>query len=257
MIPIEVSLIDYTGKDSIHTSAAVDKLIYTKSTRLEQGLDTRQKIKDMSVEEKSKELEYMANTIPSSWEFITYTFQIKNVTRAFTHQFVRTRTGSYAQQTMRMLDKKKFTYRIPPKIKENEIETDLFEYTLCMSNIQIAYDAMIKRGVAVEDARGVLPTNIHTNIIAQFNLRTVAEMARSRTGTRTQDEYREVMDLMIDVVLEAHPWAKLFLVPEKMKHIKGLEEFINNLASSEPLIISDKKKYDMLKHLDKIRKGED
>lgn len=209
MLPIEVSLIDYTEN-------AVNKLIYTKSTRLEQGKDTRQKIVNMSDEEKMKELEYMANTIPSSWEFVSYTFEIKNVTRAFTHQFVRTRTGSYAQQTMRMLDKKEFTYRIPPEIKEDKASLQIYKNT--MEYIQMNYDAMILNGAKVEDARGILPTNIHTNIIAQFNLRTIAEMGRSRTGFRTQDEYREVMEFMIEEVLKVHPWAEKFICPPNKDH---------------------------------------
>jgi thymidylate synthase ThyX len=49
-------------------------------------------------------LDYISKTIRSSWEFVDYTFQITGVTRAFTHQFVRTRTGSYAQQSQRSVD---------------------------------------------------------------------------------------------------------------------------------------------------------
>ena len=93
---MEVRLINYT-KD------AVDTLLYTKSTRLELGKETENKIKAMSEEEKMAELDYMSKTVPSSWEFVDYIFEIRGVSRAFTHQFVRTRTGSYAQQTMRIL----------------------------------------------------------------------------------------------------------------------------------------------------------
>ena len=246
---IEVNLIDCTGYHCMKRSFAERKLVYTKSTRLEQGKETRQKIMEMTDEELKEELKYMANTIPSSWEFVNYTFEIRNVTRAFTHQFVRTRTGSYAQQTMRMLDKKEFTYRVPPKLRENEAALEIYHAE--MSRIQESYDEMIEYGAAVEDARGVLPTNIHTNIIAQFNLRTVAEMARSRTGTRTQDEYREVLDMMLDSVLEVHPWAAPFLFPEKMAHIKKLESFIMEAAKED-----NERMYDLLKSLDKWRKGE-
>ena len=44
------------------------------------------------------------------------------------------------------------------------------------------------------------------------------------------------------------------LIPEKMKHIKGLEDFINSLYTHG--LIEDEEKYNQLKHLDKIRKGE-
>ena len=52
----------------------------------------------------------MANTIPSSWEFVDYTFLVTGVSRAYTHQQVRTRAASYAQQTMRVLNMGEFDY---------------------------------------------------------------------------------------------------------------------------------------------------
>lgn len=204
------------------TQDAVNLLIYTKQTRLTQGEKTREKIAAMSEEEKMKELSYMADTIPSSWEFVDYVFEITEVTRAFTHQFVRTRTGSYAQQTMRLLEKENFTFATGPTIREmDQAGNDV--YRGVMHDIQKAYDWLIANGAAVEDARGLLPTNIHTNIIAKFNLRTVAELARSRTGGRTQGEYQDVAKAMIGAVLEVHPWAYSFLFPDLLKKAAELE----------------------------------
>lgn len=205
---------------------AVNLLIYTKLTRLTQGEETRDKVAQMSSVEKMNELVAMSKTIPSSWEFVDYVFEIKDVTRAFTHQFVRTRTGSYAQQTMRMLEKQDFTYEMGPTIDDAEKRG---KYVTCMEHIQDAYDDLIALGVAVEDARGVLPTNIHTNIIAKFNLRTLAEMARSRGGLRTQSEYRDVLEGMIGAVLAVHPWAKVFLQPEHFTPILDAEDAIKEI----------------------------
>jgi len=241
---MNVKLIDYT-------SNAVDKLIYTKSTRLTQGDDTRQKIKAMSTDEKMGELAYMANTIPSSWEFVNYTFEISGVSRAFTHQFVRTRTGCYAQQTMRLLNMEKFEYVTGPTIKHDEDAIAIYDGAMDM--IQNTYDKLIEMGVAVEDARGILPTNICTNIIAQFNLRTLAEMGKSRTGKRTQNEYRDVFDGMFNAVLEVHPWAESFLCPKDQDRLKMLEDLIE---TAEQRSISTDERYAGWKAIDKIRKGE-
>lgn len=246
MIPIEVNLINFTDD-------ATNLLIYTKSTRLEQGDDTFTKVKDMTWGEKEKELEYMANTIPSSWEFIDYCFQIRNVSRAFTHQFVRTRTGSYAQQTMRMLNKKAFTYRIPPRLKEENRKKEKDIYCSVMEGIQFQYDSLIASGVEIEDARGILPTNIHTNIIAKFNLRTLSEMARKRTGTRTQDEYREVMEQMLERVLDVHPWAEKFFFPVEKKNFNMLEKHLQDAHKLGE--ITKEEFYDLNKALDKIKGG--
>ena len=68
-------------------------------------------------------------------------------------------------------------------------------------------------GINAEDARGVLPTNIHTNIVAKFTLRTLHEMAKSRLSPRAQGEYQEVFKLMVEEVVKKHPWAEPFLTP--------------------------------------------
>ena len=218
-----INLIDYTQD-------AVDKLIYTKSTRLKQGADTRNQIAAMTEEQKLEELAYMAKTIPSSWEFVTYTFELRQVTRAFTHQLVRTRTASFAQQTQRMLEMGNFTYYSPPGV---QIDNETYQiYKDTMADIQEGYDKLIKRGVKPEDARGVLPTNIHTNIIGQFSLRTLSEMAKSRTGGRTQGEYQYVFRNMCDRVLNVHPWAKLFLFPDKWERLQELERFFERACAN-------------------------
>lgn len=240
---MKVNLIDYTEN-------AVEKLIYTKSTRLTLGKDTREKIQAMDEYEQAQELIYMAATIPSSWEFVNYTFEILDVSRAFTHQFVRTRTGSYAQQTMRMLNMERFKYVTGPTIESDPARKHV--YDACMADINAAYQALVEMGAEVEDARGVLPTNICTNIIAQFSLRTLSEMAKSRTGGRTQGEYRQVMQAMADAVVEVHPWAEMFLYPDVSKQVKKLEEFIEQLLAEGK--ITKEERFNALKTFDTIKR---
>lgn len=207
---MKVTLIDYTGAGSEDPARhAANTLVFTKQTRLEMNSCLMDDIAAWPWERIEKELEYMANTIPSSWEFINYTFLIQGVTRAFTHQFVRTRTGSYAQQTMRVLDVEGWNYLVGPSIQESPRLTE--EYNGCMESIDKTYRSLIDKGAKIEDARGVLPTNILTNIVAKFDLRTLADTARKRASHRTQGEYRDVMSAMHDAVLAAHPWARLFL----------------------------------------------
>lgn len=207
--PAEIVLVDFTGKDTPDPARyAAEKLAFTKQTRLSMKPSLVEDIASWPTERLHAELEYMANTIPSSWEFVNYTFLINNVTRAFTHQFVRTRTGSYAQQTMRVLNVVGWGYGTGPTI-ENDMLLDQ-EYQDGMRAIGECYDKLIAEGAAIEDARGILPTNIHTNIVAQFDLRTLADTARKRASSRTQGEYRDVMDKMLAAVIEVHPWATLF-----------------------------------------------
>lgn len=208
-----------------HTTLPVDTLIFTKGTRLNMDASRFESVMEMSDEDKKAELEYMVNTIKSSWEFVDFTFAIEGVTRAFTHQFVRNRTGSYAQQTMRILNMDGFKYHTGPGIKT---EVQKMVYDDCMDKIQRAYDELIQLGVPIEDARGVLPTNILTNITAKFNLRSLSDMMASRASSRTQGEYRDVMDAIYNCVVEEFPEFAEFLRDGKTYALNKLESQIHS-----------------------------
>lgn len=208
-----------------HTTNPIDTLIFTKNTRLNMTADMLEDVIALTDDEKKEQLEYMVNTIKSSWEFVDLTFAIEGVSRAFTHQFVRNRTGSYAQQTMRILEMDEFEYITGPGIKTT---TQKMVYDDCMDKIQRAYDELIKLGVPIEDARGVLPTNISTNIVAKFNLRSLSQMMASRASSRTQGEYREVMDAMYNCVVEAFPEFAEFLRDSKTYACNRLENIVKS-----------------------------
>jgi len=207
---MKVALIDYTGSGHYSWRAA-DLLIYTKGTRVTMGPDRLTEIANWSNERKLEELAYMSRTIPSSWEFVDYTFQITDVTRAFTHQLVRTRTGSYAQQNQSVQEMGTWGYRTGPSIEKNSGAKALYETT--MNTIAHAYELLLTMdGVKVEDARGLLPTNIFTNITVKWDLRTCCDTFRKRASSeRGHGEYHEVIALMRERILEVHPWAKVFL----------------------------------------------
>jgi|TARA_R100001163_G_C5049880_1_gene186783 flavin-dependent thymidylate synthase len=195
------------------TSDAVNLLLFTKNTRLMNDEDAYSKISAWDDEKKQSELDYMLNTIRSSWEFIDYTFDVKDVTRGFTHQFVRTRQGSYAQQSQRTVDMQGFGYYTPDRIYKDETANVIYDDAMRMINDK--YQELRNLGIPAEDARGILPTNIHTNIVAKFNLRTLSEMAKSRLSPRAQGEYQEVFKLMVKEVVAVHPWAEAFLTPKE------------------------------------------
>jgi flavin-dependent thymidylate synthase len=206
---VKVTLIDYTGAGAEEPADyAASILIFTKSTRLEMKPGLLQEIKAWPWKDKEKELRYMANTIPSSWEFCNYTFLIEGVTRAFTHQLVRTRTASFAQQTMRVLNVNGWTYGTGPTVEDDPECNRAYGHE--MLAIGATYDQLIEHGAAIEDARGILPTNIHTNIVMGINLRTMTEMIRKRSSPRVQGEYRDFISLLKTRVIGAHPWTEIF-----------------------------------------------
>lgn len=196
--PMSVTLVN-------HTPDPLTTLIWTKSTRLHMTAGSFGEIRDMPMEDKMAELEYMKSTIKSSWEFVDFIFLIENVSRAFTHQLVRHRVGtSFAQQTQRSIKLSEFEYITGPSIAEDE--SLRLSYEDAMDDIGQHYESLVRNGAKRQDARGVIPTNVSTNIIFKANLRTLHEMARVRLCVKTQGEFQGVFRAMREAVVERWPW---------------------------------------------------
>jgi len=187
------------------TPNALELLIYTKGTRL-QGEQDVGDIIQWTENQKLEELEYMKKTIQSSFEFVNYVFRITGVSRTFTHQLVRSRHNSYAQEAMRAVDVRENGYRNPladtvwaKGFDENVGET-LDHYSL-----------MVDSGIPRQDAREILPTGMLTSIMVSANLRSLAQMAELRLYKRAQGEYQGVFKEIKKQVMAVHPWTEDFL----------------------------------------------
>lgn len=212
---MKVTLIDYTGRGLANPALyAAEMLIYAKSTRLTQGEELVKKIKAMTAEQVAAELDSIQMSVRSSWEFIHLTWQIEGVSRAFTHQMVRSRHFSFAQQAMRVAKMDDFNTLVPESVIA--IDNGL-QWEICMSVIRHTYKHYRDQGAPAQDARGVLPTNVLTNIVVGANLRAFAETVGKRDNPRAQDEYVEVIHAMAARLLEVYPWAEAFLWPERKR----------------------------------------
>jgi len=189
------------------TQDALELLLFTKDVRLKGAAQSLEDIKAWPEEQKLEHLSYMRDTIKSSWEFVGYVFKISGVTRAFTHQFVRTRPNSYAQEAQRVVDLSSSTWLTPPALND-EMGA---EFNEIIAHSIKGYASLKRKGAASQDARGVIPTNIHTSIMAKINLRSMSNMAEVRLCTRTQGEYQDVFREMRRLVLSVHPWAEDFI----------------------------------------------
>lgn len=248
---MRVRLLDFTGAGQMNPADYAAKLlIYTKNTRLTQGEETQTMINKMSSEEIEKQLYAIMMTVRSSWEFVDYTFEVCGVTRAYTHQAVRTRTASYAQQAMRVTDMSNFETSMPESVKQLGKEQ---LWKLCMGVIAETYKELRQADVPAQDARGVLPTNVLTNIIIKMNLRTLADVIGKRMNARAQDEYETVVSKMEQCVLTVHPWTKQFLHPPRTRTPATdaiLKEALNGKAPVEVPRVNDAlKEQDSLKSI--------
>ena len=198
---MKVELVDYQ-------LAALEMLIYTKATRL-QGVETLEDIIEKPMEWKLDQLAYMRDTIKSSWEFVDYTFKISGVSRAFTHQLVRTRTASFAQEAQRVVDMSEVEFIMPDSILYDELAH--FEYTSAINHQRNAYRDMTNKGIPRQDARNIIGTGCLTSIMMKTNLRTLHNMAELRLCFRVQSEYQNVFAAMKRQVVRVHPWAEDFI----------------------------------------------
>lgn len=191
------------------TPHAEELLMFTKDTRLLSGPDAFQKKFELKGEERQKEFAKVFSSISSPLEFVDYIFLITNVTRAFTHQLVRHRVGvSFAQQAQRVVDMSGFGYMVPDSFMEGENSDEFLPiYELTMERIQEGYQELIGLGARAQDARGVLPTNVHTNILFKVNLRAMLEMAHIRLCVRAQGEFQQIALKIREKASRVHPWV--------------------------------------------------
>lgn len=202
---MKISLIEYTQN-------AKELLIFTKNTRHLSSDARFEDVKDLTDRQKDEQLSYVFGTIGSAWEFVNYTFLIQDVTRSFTHQMVRHRTGTaFAQQSLRVASVDDFRYFIPDKIEKDAYLSTYFENA--MGDSSEWYEQLLKKGADQQDARGVLPINICTNILVKMNLRALSHLMETRLCIRAQGEFQEVALTMKGLVAGVHPWADDVLNP--------------------------------------------
>ena len=117
--------------------------------------------------------------------------------RGFTHELVRHRLAAYSQESTRYCNynKDKFGSEItvikPFEINEYTKEYDLWKEA--MQNAEKSYMAMIENGSKPENARGVLPIDIKTEIVITTNLREWKHIFKLRTSKAAHPSMRELM----------------------------------------------------------------
>jgi flavin-dependent thymidylate synthase len=237
---MNIKLIYYTGKGRIDERTFAARLLqFTKNTRLQMTPDAFEEF--MALPPESKELEYMSNTIASSWEFVDLVFAINGISRACAQQITRTRTASYAMQSQRVTNMKDVTCYIPDSLPRDQ----LTRYEMVLSMAIISYEKLVDAGVSLEDARGVLPLNSHCNLIAKYNLRSWVDLVRARSSMRVQGEYRDVIHDMRIEVLDVWPWVATFITPKQDKAIQLIEDTARELPSEQRIQLA--KAADLLK----------
>ena len=137
-------------------------------------------------------------------EHAVFSFAVEGVSRALTHQLVRHRLASFAQQSQRYVNfDSGFAYETPPAIAARPELNESFDQA--MSAAAAAYRELRQAGVAAEDARFVLPNAAHSRIVITMNARELRHFFRLRCCRRSQWEIRSLATAMLKEVSAVAP----------------------------------------------------
>lgn len=137
-------------------------------------------------------------------EHAVFTFEVKVVSRALTHQLIRHRIASYSQQSQRYVNMDGFDYVIPHSIENHpQFHRDVWEEH--MESISEMYRELLDGGIPEEDARYILPNACCTNIVITMNARELRHFFATRCCERAQWEIRELANKMLKICREVSP----------------------------------------------------
>ena len=183
----KVTMVSFTPRP-LETLAWVCK-IYTQV-----GLDSLDKLKECGLDSEEKIREFldlfMKEPHQTFMEFIQCIFIIENVSRSFQQQLTRHRLASFAIQSLRVYDVGSFAdngnYTIPSTVKNQDMFHEVMKF------IQEDYRAMIRDGENLEDARGILPMNVHSTITMRIDFNALRHVLQGRLCLTAQEEARKV-----------------------------------------------------------------
>ena len=140
----------------------------------------------------------MRTKLTTPLEMLYMVFLVKNVSRALTHQFVRTRIASYAQESMRFLGSKA-EYNVLASSRMPSNSLNLYSYAI---NYSIkTYEDLLSVGISSEDARGVLPTNILTGLFVGISMKTLQHVYEQRMCCQAQPgEWQPILTKMKEAI---------------------------------------------------------
>ncbi len=171
-------------------------ILAARSTRFSKD---ENKIRDSNDKEYLKRIISWGHT--SVIEHVSFTFEIKGISRACSHQVVRHRIASYSQQSQRKVKPEGGV--IPHSIEANHAARSIYEEEL--ERISDTYDRLIKLGIPKEDCRYILANGTCTNIIVTMNARALLNFFELRMAKDAQWEIRELATEMLNLVYKVAP----------------------------------------------------
>lgn len=120
--------------------------------------------------------------------FAYATFKIEGISRACSHQLVRSKHLDYLQESQRYVEQVEVSVVVPPNLALD----DMLVFDEAIKYAQHSYEILRKLGVKKEDARYVLPNAATTQLYVTGNFQAWKDFINLRSGKEVQWEIREV-----------------------------------------------------------------
>lgn len=149
--------------------------------------------------------EMMKGGLQTALEDIRIAFGVYRVSRASTHQIVRSRRAAFHQQSMRahFYGERPGT-RVPASVWASDLARDAFAEAILACHR--AYAIACSAGVSYQDARYILPEGTENFILCEYSLAEFLAVYAYRACSMFQWEIVSVMRKMREVLVGAHPW---------------------------------------------------
>ncbi|MGD2110091.1 MAG: FAD-dependent thymidylate synthase [Phycisphaerae bacterium] len=152
-------------------------------------------------------------------EHTVWNFIITGVSRSFTHELVRHRAGfGYSQLSQRYVDESVADFVEPDciaddselhKVWKQAVEQAQAAYVKLIDGLQARFasvdDKTLRRKMARQAARSVLPNATETKIFVTANARSLRHFIELRCNEHAETEIRQVAGLMLEILRQEAP----------------------------------------------------
>lgn len=205
-----------TGRVDVGTDHIVVKLVQgineedfkrtlSKATRATIGIDLAVPDEDNRDWE-----EMMRGGLQTALESQTIVFEVSGVSRACTHQLVRSRRAAFHQQSMRASfygDRPEM--RMPESVFKVPAAREAYERAIHAAHR--AYRIACDEDISYQDARYILPEGTTNYIMLEYPVREFLAVYAYRACSMFQWEIVSVMRKCREVLIAAHPWMEPYV----------------------------------------------
>lgn len=179
--------------------------VLSKAQRATIGIDLT------TVDEDTRDWEEMLRGgLQTALESQVIVFEVAGVSRACTHQIVRSRQAAFHQQSMRAsFYGSQPDFRMPESVWNNEYVRD--QWVKALQAVHDAYRIACSADISYQDARYILGEGTVNYILCEYSLREFMNVYAYRGCSMFQWEIVTVMRIMREILVLRYPWLEPYI----------------------------------------------